>query len=259
MATTIRAAVREAAAKASIHAAPKAFAFKGRNAALRTTALAGVASLAYAEGQTRAELVAQLRIVLGAKPSADEVKAAQLQYVVGRTAQRIASDASNKGKSVADLLAFALQLVTLYAAPVKDGTTPRKLRAGQLGRRTPAQHSAIRAAESAWSLVKAEVAPEQSNAVTLAEKNKRSTRKTPVRGADAKSAKAGTGLTHSELVKPDGKPHTKESATEYVRAMAATLLAFSNKHAGVMPTAHGAAVVAFKKAIEAADKEVANA
>lgn len=226
--------------------AARAFAFKGRNATIRNAALAGIASLAYAEGQSRAEMVTQLKLTLGNKPSVDEVKAVAQQYVIGRTAQRIAAE--NKGKNVAELIAFASQLVTLYAAPAQDGVAPRKLRKGQLGRRSVSEHKAIRAAESAWQLIKAEIAPEQSKGQTLAEKNKRSTRKSPVRGNKA------AGLTHSELGKPDGKPHTRDTATEYVRGMAATLLAFSNKHAKVMPTAHGAAIIAFKKAIEAADK-----
>jgi hypothetical protein len=228
------------------------FAFKGRNAVVRNAALAGVATFAYAEGTARADIVARLKAALGNKPSADEVAACARQYVIGRAAQKLAADECMKGKSVAEMIAFATLLVTSYASPLKDGVKAKKLRKGQLGRRSVAQHKAIRASEEAWSQLKAEVVPALSNAQTQTERNgkKRSTNSNPVRGA----GKAGAGLTHSELVKPDGKPHTKESATEYVGAMAATLLAFSNKHAKVMPSAYGTAIVAFKKAIEAAAK-----
>jgi hypothetical protein len=234
-------------------AAPaKPFAFKGRNAVVRNTALEGVATFAYAEGQSRADVVTRLKLALGNKPSADEVAAVARQYVIGRTAQKLSSDASMNGKSVAEMIQRATLLVTSYASPLKDGVKAKKLRAGQLGRRSPVEHKAIRASEEAWSQLKADVVPALSNAQSQSERNakKRSTNANPVRGA----GKAGTGLTHSELVKGDGKPHDRKSATGYVDGMAATLLAFSNKHAAVMPTAYGTAIVAFKKAIEAAAK-----
>lgn len=235
------------------------FAFKGRNAVIRNAALEGVAAFAYAEGQSRADIIARLKLALGNKPTADEVKGVALQYVIGRTAQKIASDAANNGKTVAELLAFASDLVTRYASPLKDGVKAKKLRAGQIGRRTPAQHKAIRASEEAWSQLKAEVVPALSNAKTQDERNaaKKATRSTnanPVRGADkASDGKAGTGITHSELVKPDG-PMTAKAAVDYYVGMASTLLAFNNKHAKVSPTAFGQAIRAFKAAI---DKEAA--
>lgn len=238
------------APKAAVIAAP--FAFKGRNAMIRNTALAGVAALAYAEGQSRADMVSRLKLTLGNKPTADEVAAVARQYVIGRTAQKLAS--ATPDKSVADMLAFALDLVTRYAAPLKDGVKAKKLRAGQLGRRSPEQHRAIRASEEAWSQLKAEVVPTLSNAKTQAEKNaaKRGTNNTPARGEDkAKPQTAGTGVTHSELVKPDGKPMDRKSATEYYVGMAATLLAFNNKHAKVSTTGFGQAIRAFKKAVDA--------
>lgn len=264
MTASIKSLVRETAAKsaaratsdkeqAAISKALAPFAFKGRNATIRTTALAGIASLAYMEGQSRADTIAQLRIVLGAKPSEDEVKAAALQYVVGRTAQRLSSEAAYKGFSVADLIARALQLVTVYAYPLQDGVKETKLRKGKIGRRTPSEHRAIRAAEEAWSQAKAEVVPNQPTASTQKERNaKRSTKNTPVRGTKGKGKGAASGLTHSELVKPDGKPHDRESATQYIEAMAATLLAFCNKHAKVVPLDYGTAVQAFKVAVTAA-------
>ena len=226
--------------------AAKAFAFKGRNASVRTAALAGVASLAYAEGQSRSEMIQQLAIALGKTPTADEIKAVAQQYVVGRTAQKLAASSECKGKSVADLLAFALSLVTEYAAPVKDGTTARKLRAGQKGRRTVAQHKMIRAAEEAWSQVKAEAVPSASNAKTQQQRNAEKPR-----GAQLKAGKAGTGITHSELVKADG-PMTADAAVGYLNGRAATMLAFSNKHAGVVPADYGTAVKAFKRAADLA-------
>lgn len=240
-------------AKQNAKTAAAPFAFKGRNAMVRNTALQGVAAFAYAEGQSRADMVARLKVTLGNKPTADEVKAVALQYVIGRTAQKIASSPDNKGKSAADLIAFASQLVTIYASPLKDGVKAKSLRKGQLGRRTPEQHRAIRASEEAWSQLKAEVVPALSTAKTQSERNaaKRGTNATPARGADKSKGKAGTGITHSELVKPDGKPIDRKAATDYYVSMAATLLAFNNKHAKVSTTGFGQAIRAFKKAVDA--------
>lgn len=229
--------------------APKAFAFKGHNKELRTTALAGVASLAYAEAQSRTAVIARLAIVLGKKPSADELAAAQTEYVAGRVAQRMSAADFPKGDmSVADRIAFARSLVTQYAAPVKDGTKARKLRSGQLGRRTVAQHKAVRAAEETWSLVKAEIG--FGAARTQAEKNKRSTKSNPVRGAK------GAGVTHSELVKADG-PMTQEAAREYLDGMGRTLEMFAKKHAKLLGIDRATACGAFNSAmLKAAKLEV---
>lgn len=147
--TTTRTASRPViiADKAAASIAPTApYAFKGRNATLRNTALAGVATLAYIEGKSRADIIAQLRIALGKSPSPAELAGAATEYVIGRVAQKL----GNSAKPIADQMAFARQLVTQYAAPVKDGVKAKALRKGQLGRRSPEQHKAIRAAEGVW-------------------------------------------------------------------------------------------------------------
>lgn len=220
-------------------ATAKAFAFKGKGAPLRTTALAGVASLAYAEGKSRADTIAQLRIVLGKSPTDTEMAATRAEYIIGRTAQRLAApDMPKADMSVADRIAFARSLVTEYAYPAKDGTTPAKVKASQKGRRTVAQHKVIRAAEEAWSLVKSEMG--FGAARTQAEKNAKQTRKprTPASGT----------LTHSELIKPTG-PMDAAAATAYIEGMALTMLQFCKKHAGVVPTAYGQSVTRFHGAI----------
>jgi len=228
----------------------KPFAFKGRNAALRTTALAGVASLAYAEGQSRAETIARLRFTLGAKPKADEVEAVKLQYVIGRTAQRLTvAEGCDAAKSVADRIAFATQLVTLYAYPAKDGVAPRKLRKGQLGRRSPAQHKAVRAGEEAWSQLKAEVG--LGTAQTQTERN---TKKRAPSMAGSGKGKKGAAPTHTELVKP-AAPLDAADACRHVTTQAGALLAFCNKYAKLLPTEYGASVKRFHGAIMQIDAD----
>lgn len=223
----------------------KAFTFKGKGKELRTAALQGIASLSYQEGQSRAAVIAQLALALGKSPKEDELKACQLEYVAGRIAQRMGStDFPKADMSVAERIAFARLLVTSYAAPVKDGTKARSIK-GKLGRRSVAQHKAVRAAEETWSLVKAELGI--GAARTQAEKNKRSTKSNPVRGA-----KGAAAPTHSELVKADG-PMTRAAAIEYLGGMAKTMAQFSKKHAKLLPLDYGTAVNAFAAAIAKAD------
>jgi len=226
-------------------------AIKGRNATVRNAALAGVASCAYAESKARAELIAQLKATLGNKPSADEMTLAQREYVIGRTAQRLTDSDGVKGMDVAARIAFARKLVLSYAAPVKDGVKARPLRKGQEGRRTVAQDTVMRNAEKAWSLIKAEVLPTMSSAQTQKAKNAKQQRSPAMAGSTARGGKAETGITHSELVKPSGKM-TRDDAVAYLNGMAATMLAFCNKHAGVVPTDYGTAVNAFKSAADKA-------
>ncbi len=232
-----------------------AAAFKGRNSAVRNTALAGVASCAYAEGVARAALLDQLRITLGKTPSEADLKAAQLEYVVGRTAQRLAPADMPKGvESVAQRIAFARALLD-YAAPVKDGTTARKLKRGQ-GRRSVSQHKAIRASESAWSLVKAELG--YSNALTSKEKGAKARNKPApqMAGSTDKGAKGkgATPPTHAQLVTP-AKPADAAAAMQHIMTQAAALLAYCNKHAAIVPTAFGQSVTRFHGAIAQAMKE----
>lgn len=230
--------------KADASKPAKPFAFKGRNASLRTVALAGVATCAYVEGKSRADVIAQLRIVLGKAPTPVELLAAKTEYVVGRVAQKIGDGAT----SIADQLTYARQLVTQYAAPVKDGTSAKKLRKGQLGRRTPAQHAAIRAAEGAFYLVNAEMGFGASQ--TQGEKNKR---QAAMKGETARG-KGGKTPTHSELVAGPKLAKDKGEACGMVATLSASLLAYANKNAATLPTEYGQSIIRFHGAIAELEK-----
>jgi len=138
--------------------------------------------------------------------------------------------------------------------PVKDGVKARPLRKGQLGRRTISQQTVIRNAEAAWSLVKAELG--HGAAQTQATKNAKQTRKARTPSSGTSTSKAGQGITHSELVSKDGGPVTAADAISYINSMAATLLAFSNKHAAVIPTNYGQSIIRFHGAIAQCAKDV---
>ncbi len=227
-------------------AAPlKPYAFKGKGAVLRNVALQGIASLAYVEGKGRADVIAQLRIVLGNKPTPADLSAAALEYVVGRVAQKLA----DVSKPVIDQLAFARQLVTQYAAPAKDGVKAKKLMKHQIGRRSIEQHKAVRAAEGAWYLVNAELGFGTSQ--TQAQKN---TRQAAAAGS-TKRGKQGTPPTHTELVTASKLATSKADACSMVMTLAASLLAYSNKNAAMLPAEYGASIKRFHGAIAQLEKD----
>jgi hypothetical protein len=227
---------------ASLLAPATAYAFKGKNAALRGTALKGIASLAYSEGKSRGETITQTRLALGAKPSPAEVEACKVEYLTGRVAQRL----NDAGKSIAEQLARARSLITQHAAPAKDGAKANKLRKGQIGRRTPAEHGAVRAAESAWSLMKADLG--LSDAKGMAAKKRAPSMKGSGKGKAA-------APSHGELVKSTATaPKDAAEFCAMVAQLTASLLGYANKHAGVAPAPYGMAIKRFHGAIAELEK-----
>lgn len=235
-------------------AATPVIVLKGKGKAAREMAYMQIAPAAMIETQSRGDLIGYLRTALGHSPSESETKTAQTETIIGRVAARLPASEFPKGTNDDDArLIFARDLVLFYAAPAQEGKTARKLRTGQKGRRTVTQHKVIRAADEYWSQIKAELGI--GKAKTQAEKNagrvSRSTNANPVRG-DGKGGKP----SHSELVTPS-KPLTADDACAYVTTQAATLLAFANKNAKLLPTDFGAAIQAFKSAVNKAANEYA--
>lgn len=207
--------------------------FAGRGRAKRMGAFMRIAPLAFAETVSRAETIANLSVVLGASPSEAEQQAARNQWVIGRVAARVPAGMLPKGKtSDEDRIAFANDRVLFRAAPAKPGTKERKLRAHQTGRRSPTEHKLIRAAEEAWSLVKAELGI--GNARTLAEKT---TRQAAARGS-TKRGKAEPA-TLSQLATPPA-PVSSDDYVNHMQTQIAALVAYDSKHARKRPTTHGA-------------------
>ncbi len=230
---------------------------KGRGKAQRELAYARIAPLSFVENISRVESIANLRAALGTSPSEFELKAAQTQWVIGRVASRLPAGEFPKGCKDDDArIEYARSLVQEHQSPAKrnaNGKVP-KLRTGKIGWRSEVQQRVIRAAEEAWSQVKAELGA--GNAQTQAERNKakaekakRSTNANPVRGEGKGDASTSTApqLTN-------GKASCKEDVCRVIETAAATLLAFINKNPGVTPLAYGEAVHAFSSAIMAAKK-----
>lgn len=239
-------------------AASPVITLKGRGKAQREMAFCSIAPLSFIENISRVESIANLRIALGASPSETELDTAKLQWIIGRVASRLPAAELNGtagDETGTKQCEYVSDVVLHYAAPAKEGAKARKLRAGQKGRRTAVQHKAIRAAEEAWSLVKAELG--LGNAQTLKERNaKKATRSTnanPVRGDGKGDKPAPTPTpTLSDTLPNGGKMATARDVCRVVETAAATLLALANKNAKLLPTDYGQAVMAFKTAINAA-------
>lgn len=222
---------------------------KGKGKAARELAYMQIAPLAMIDTLGRADMIANLAKALGNAPTEAELKTAQTETTIGRVAARLpAGEFPNDCKSDDAKLEFARKLVLHYAAPAQEGKAARKLRAGQLGRRSAIQHKVIRAADEAWSQIKAELGLGKAQTQQERNKAKRSTNTNPVRG-DGKGK--GTAPTHSELVSGSA-PKTSDEAHAYIDSMAATLLAFGNKHAKLLCLDYANAIQTFKTSINKA-------
>lgn len=234
---------------------------KGKSNEARNMAFQDIQVRAFSEGVSRAELVETIRKALGKAPTTQALEIAQREFVIGRVAARLpAGEFPKAALDVVAKLDWARTLVCDYAMPVKDGQRDTGLR-GKKGRRTVAQHKAIRAAAEAWSQVKAEVAPEQSGAKTQAQKNaqkaaavKNGASAGSGRGKAQEAAPAVT-LSHPELVKAPTEM-TRAEACAHISTQAASLLSFANKYAGQLPTDFGKAIRTFKAAVDKAQSLV---
>lgn len=224
---------------------------KGRGKAAREAAYAQIAPLSFVENQSRSETIVNLRVALGKAPSDDEVAAARREWQIGRVASRLGKgDMPANVKSTEDRLTFARDLVLHYAAPPKEGAKARKLRAGQKGRRTVAQQRIVRAADEAWSQIKAELGAGEAQTQAQRNAKKRAPHHNTPQGKA--KAKAKDAPTHDALLVK--APTGARDAVGYVDVQAASMLAYANKHAKVIPTDVGQAIHAFRSAMLEATK-----
>ena len=200
--------------------------FTGKGAKARNEAFAKITPLSFAEDKSRAASVANMALVLGNAPSELEVKAGKVQWIIGRVASRLPANARPALRGDAALLTFAEQLVTRYAYPLKAGSNGKTLKAGQLGRRTEAQHKVVRAAEEACSVFFAELG--LSNAKTNAERDKQASAKAKTANAPSASG-AGKGQLatpdHGALVTPSA-PVSSDDYVQHMQTQLAALLAY---------------------------------
>lgn len=226
---------------------------KGKGAVARTAAFIDIAPYAYSEAKSRVASIANLRVALGNAPTPSHIATAQREWVIGRVAARLADSDCQPGKTDApSRLTHARELVCNYAAPAQDGVKANKLRKGQTGRRTVAQHKVVRAAVEAWSQIKAELGlgkAQTQDTRNAAKKAKRAPTMVGLTGRGAQPA----APTHTQLVTPP-KALNADDACQHIVLQAAALLAFCNKNAKLVPAGLGTVVREFKAAT---DKEEA--
>lgn len=251
------------------------FGFKGKGSKAREEALASISALALIETQSRDDTLSAIELALGAanvnqlRANAGEadkdsdcaalLAVIQTEWIIGRVAAKLAKSDLLKGMGDDDAgrLASARELVTCYAAPAEAGKTARKLRKHQTGRRTVTQHKAIRAAESAWSLVKADLGFSQAKGLKADANGGKRTRgasanKTNQPKADATPPATTSSPTALAVDKVLKDVKTADQVMQVLLQLSTTAQDVANKYAKVCPTDAGTAVATFRKAILAA-------
>lgn len=217
-------------------------------ASRRASILSLAAGLAFAEYQSRADLIANARSYLGKSPDAASLAEYRAQAIAGRMAARLPF---RKGETQDARIAKAFDLSTNYADPVKEGTKAKKLRAGLKGRLTQEQHKVKRAAIEWWNLLLKDVMPQASTrAEGQADKNASAAKRKAK--ASTVNAKPGKAPTHAQLVAAAPKPETASDVMAFLATQSRMIADYAKKHAKVCPADAGKAVEAFRTAILAA-------
>lgn len=226
---------------------------KGKGSQGRKLAYLDIAPTAYSEGVSRVAVIAAVKLALGKTPTDSDRAVARAEYVIGRAAARMPATELPKGTTDASAKLIAVrELVELYAAPPKDGVASRKLRKGQKGRRSVAQHKVIRAAEEAWSQVLADCGI--GAAQTQGERNTK--KRAPQMAGSTGRGKKDSAPTHSELVAGPKPIATQSDFMAHVALQSAALLAFCNKNAKHSMTDTALAIKALHK-VAMTDKALA--
>lgn len=225
--------------------------FTGKEAAARNDAMLQTAYFAFSSETARSAMIDCMREALGAKPTPAQIDAIRIEFVIGRVAARLPAALWGPEIKVDDKLAYARKVVCFFAAPPKEGAKANKLRAGQLGRRNAAEHKLVRAADEAWSQVKAEIGIGAAKVQKVAKKQTRAASRNAPK-VPAPKVPAPTAPTHSELVKPEGIK-TADDAASYIVNMSHTLAMFALKHAKIINTDMGTLIKAFRVEIDKAE------
>lgn len=204
---------------------------KARNNA-RTIALASIAAQSMSEALSRQAVIATIGVALGKAPDDKETEAARAEFIIGKVAMKVKGKLSNDQR-----LAKARIIVLNYASAPKDGVEARPLRKGQTGRRSPDEQRAYQAAKEQFSKILAEL--KIGGAKTQDESN------APKKVA-GRPAGGGKGKTTAKRIPKDvaaamvamttsPAKMTREMATTHIATQVANLMAFINKHAGIVP------------------------
>lgn len=216
--------------------------FSGKGKAKREAALLQVSHFAFCEAEMRAAHIANLTVCLGDSPTEQQLKAARTQTIVGYVASRLPAGELPKGKAqdAAARIERATVVVCQMAAPVKAGAKAKKLRAGQVGRRSDVLQRIVRAAEERASRLFAECGFGQAK--TIKEKNaaaEKAKRAPSMAGSGKGKAKEIAAPSHAQLVSKPAAPVSSNDYVQHMQLQIAALCDYDKKHAKKRPTTHG--------------------
>lgn len=225
-------------------------AFTGKGSKARANAFAGISAIAFAEDVGRLASIANMRVVLGNAPSEAEVSAAKVRYVIGRVASRLPASKVPLVSTQEQRLARAEDLVCFFAAPPKEGTQPRKLRAGQKGRRTTQEQKLVRAAEESASTFFAELgltnaATNAARASVKVAKKEANAPSMAGTGKGKKGGKAGAPAS-APMIALKPAPIDAKAYVQHLQTTLSQLVAFDDANAKVRPVTHGAVAEALR-------------
>lgn len=185
-------------------------AISGAGKTKRIEAFDNIRPLAVTEGNSRAASLANLNIALGKEPSEALVTFARKVYVIGRVQAVLNVDELKATEIVCYMAGW------IDPEKIKSGeVTPRAIRKSQTGRRTEAQHKAVRAAEEWCSKLLAETG--FGKAQTNAEANaKKRTPRPASNEAETDTPPAPSNVVKLEDFVGKGKVETGEEANRRV-------------------------------------------
>lgn len=230
-----------------------------KSQAANKTALTAIAPAAFAEGVSRAAVIATLRVAgvrhidpkKASKATIAHQKAIRLEYTVGAFAARLKSNLPDDQR-----IANARDLLTSYMGyldPValkKAGKDMPKLAKGMKGRRTKEQEAALNATRVHLHALLKEMGV---GTVSAQGAHNRKPRPSTVPASEGETSKPAAPKA-SEL--RDATPKYKNGAEvhAHLEQQAAMLLAFINKNASVVIPSDSSAVQDFIAALKKASK-----
>ena len=206
------------------------------DASAQRDAIVAIAPLAFSFEKSHANLVSFVAVALGDKATDALKLAVTVELKTGRIAARMSEKFWTETVKIADAVA--------RMDWVRD----------QINKPAAERHEGIKKPLNAANVWACSIfaATGHGKGKTIQQRNAQQKAK--------QTAKSDTAApSHNELASKAGAFKTREAVTAYVDQMAATLLAFANKHAGPMPLAYGDAIHTFKSAIDTAHKQLADA
>ena len=227
---------------------------KARTTTALTTTLTGkraiafgkISSLAYAEEESRANSLSNMRDVLGNAPTEHDIKAAKVRRVIGRVARKLPANLLAKGAANnaekrlerAELLVLKYANLPLADRNAKRDTTTTRLPSGKLGWRKPEEFRLVRNAEEEASVFFGELGFGKAASNVERHVKKAAAKKNgAAAGAGRGKVTEATPPTHAELVKPQ-PPVSSDDYVQFMQTQLRMLVDYDAKNAKKRPLTH---------------------